>query len=1178
MADGLSEEARRWIADFCLVADLNGTDLIVLGLRSGHFVACNDSAHTRLGYSKAELLGLSPAAIQADPDHDAAWVASRLKELVVAGGGYFQTRHRCKDNTILDVEVHHRVLSIQGEQLMLSSVRDLTAAHQHDSSEASAYKLLSDGEAFSGIGSWELRVVDGTMRCSPQMRRLCQWMGTQTPTTLTTYGALVHPDDRSRWHQEFQRAMNLGEPLYSRHRLAFFDGSVRLVQAEAHFTYDNTGEPLRAIGTLQDVSREQRLLQQRVGERTHDLLTGLPNKLAALEELNERLQGRGYSNSLAVLSLDVDGFQDINDQFGSEVGDRVLWEMARRLQELMGPEAWLARLSSDEFLIVLEDSIHSLGDGLRACRQLQQRWGQQMDLLSDLPLLPTFSIGLASYPEHGQNGQALIQCANTALAKAKSQGRIQVCAYSSTISRQIQERMHLSGELSQAIGRNQFRLVVQPQVHRSSALAGAEVLLRWTNSQGIHVPPSHFIPLAEQSGQILQVGSWVFEQTLQQLVRWRDAGLPVPRLALNISPRELEMPGRQFISSLLDGLLAHNLSPELLELEITETALLHDPLVYREHLRVLSDQGFRIAIDDFGTGYASLELLRDLPVHRLKIDRTFIQGITTSAGDRTIVQATITLAKGLGLECIAEGVETDEQRQVLEDLGCDLYQGYLCGRPLELDAFESLLRDPKADSSLQSADDPPHTPKKSSLNLNKQGELVSNPSTSEELELLRSAFDLSNDYFLLLQVIQGHQDTIMELLILEANQSACSYMQQEHHAVVGKTLLNVFPQMEHNGLLDIIVDAALRSTPTYVDDFVYEEHELFWDRRCYDIQIIPTRGFLVVSWRDVTDRSHTARTLAESAALYRLLTDNIVEVVVLLNLREEVLWVSPSLEPMTGWREAQWIGKTFCELFVSADGRPEPVELKAWLTPHGPIHQGRLRLVDPKGGWGWAALSVRRLHEEGRRSGDSKDAASSTLHDDADSAPAELHLHEGYVITLQPVDQKVLEERRLLQRANHDPLTGLESRAAILDRLEERLLDDKSRKGQPLALLFCDCDGFKNINDTYGHACGDAVLQSVAARIQDAIRQRDHAGRIGGDEFLVLLDGIKAMDHAIAVAEKVQAAIAKPIHWADHSITPSFSIGVALHGAGEDAGLFLRRADRNMYAAKAAGRQRVVAL
>lgn len=1170
MVSGLSEAARSRIADFCLIADLTGTDLLVLALSSGRFVACNDSAPTRLGYSKAELLKLSPAAIQADPDHDAAWVAARLKDLVAAGGGCFQTRHRCKNNTILDVEVSHRVLTIQGEQLVLSSVRDLTEAHLRDSSLASACKLLNDGEAFSGIGAWELRFADGTLRGSPQMRRLCRWPDHEAATTLLAYGALVHPSDRNRWHQEFQRAMNLGEPLRSRHRLAFADGSERLMQVDAQFTYDNSGEPLRALGTLRDLSREQSLLQRQIGERTHDPVTGLPNKLAALEELNRRLQGRGYNNSMAVLSLDIDGFQDINDQFGSEVGDQVLQEVARRLEELMGSEAWLARLSSDDFLLVLEDSIHSLGDGLMACRHLQQRWGRQNQLLADLPLLPSFCIGLASYPEHAQTGQTLIQCANTALSKAKSLGRSQVCAYSSTISRQIQERLHLSSELGQAIDRQQFRLVVQPQMHRSRTLVGAEMLLRWTNSLGIPVAPSHFIPLAEQSGLILQLGSWVFAQTLQHLVRWRAAGLPVPRLALNVSPRELELPGRQYISSLLDGLVEHNLSPAQLELEITESALMQDPLACREHLRVLADQGFRITIDDFGMGYASLELLRDLPAHRLKIDRTFVRSLTASAGDRTIVQAAITLAQGLGMECIAEGVETDEQRQILEDLGCNLYQGYLCGRPLELDAFETLLRDPLISTSHQNGDGTGSWLTPVSLQPNLQGNSTSVPSTFEQLELMRSAFDLTDDYFMLLQVIQGHEDAITDFLILEANQSACATMQQEREAIVGQTLLTIFPQMEQNGLLEIHIDAASRSTPTFINDFVYKDDTLIQDHRCYDIQILPTRGFLVVSWRDVTDRLQAARTLANSAALYRLLTDNIVEVVMLLNQQEEVVWVSPSLEPMTGWREDQWKGKAFCELFVSAEGRPEPLQLDAWLTPHGPIHQGRLRLADPKGGWSWADLSVRRLQQEGRRSGDSSAAPAGPA--------AALNLHEGYVITLQPVDQKVIEEQRLLQRANHDPLTGLDSRAAILSLLEQRLLDDRSLRAQPLALLFCDCDGFKDINDTYGHACGDAVLQNVARRIQQVIRQRDHAGRIGGDEFLVLLDGVEALEQAIAVAEKLLAAISRPVPWADHSITPSFSIGVALHGAGEDAALFLRRADRNMYAAKASGRHRVVAL
>lgn len=1168
LADALTEAARSQLDHFALMADLAGVDLLVSDAASGMFLACNDSAYTRLGYSKAELLALSPEALQADPDHDAAWVAARRRDLIDAGGGSFFTKHRCKDNTILDVHVSHRVLTIDGHQLLLSSLRERSEAQARETNLAEALHLLTDTEALSGIGGWEVRFFDGRMRWSPQMQRLCRCEANGGFVSLWTYGSLIHPDDRSRWRQEFQRAVNRGDPFSSLHRLLLSDGSEILVHAEAQIHYDNKGDPVRAIGTLRDVTEEQALKDGLALERNQDPLTGLPNKPATIKELDTRLKGRSYNTSLAVLSLDIDGFQEINDTYGSAVGDQVLQALARRLRDLLGPQAWLARIASDEFLILLDEEINSLGDGLRACRTLQERWAQQRRLLNNLPLVPTFSLGLASYPEHGQDSQQLIQCANTALTKAKNQGRIQVCTYSSTISRQIQERMHLGSELVQAIDRQQFRLVVQSQVDGDSTLVGGEMLLRWRNRLGVCVPPSYFIPLAEESGLILQLGQWVFQQTIQQLAHWRGMGLTVPRLALNISPRELELPGRQFIASLLDGLAAHNLSPEQFELEVTETALLRNPLASREQLRVLADQGFRIAIDDFGTGYSSLELLRTLPVHRLKIDRTFVQNLDASSEDRTIVQATITLAHGLGMECIAEGVETDSQRQILADLGCDLYQGYLCGRPLELDDFAALLRDPTT-RPLR----PPTCDGRQSgpLHISPLGASQPTPNTYEQLELMRAAFDVTDNYLLLLQPIEGHDGGITDFLIIDINQAACGYMQQEREAIVGQSLLSIFPQMEHNGLLDLYIDAAGRSTPTRISEFAYTYHDLFQDSRSYDIEILPIKGYIICTWQDVTDRTQAARTLGDTAALYRLLTDNIVEVVLLLNLQEEVVWVSPSLQPMTGWQEDQWIGRHFADLFSVVEGRPEPVHLADWLAPHGTIGQGRLRLADPQGGWSWVDLSVRQLNRQGLRSGDLSPG-------DPDGTPASIDLQEGYVITLQPVDQRVQEERRLLERANTDTLTGLMSRSAILSRLDHRLGDGPIRTAQPIALLFCDCDDFKGINDTYGHACGDAVLQAIAQRIHSVIRQQDHAGRIGGDEFLVLLDGVVSIEAAIAVAEKVQQAISQPIPWADRSISPSFSIGAAIHGAGEDAALFLKRADRNMYAAKKAGRHRVVAL
>jgi diguanylate cyclase (GGDEF)-like protein/PAS domain S-box-containing protein len=589
---------------------------------------------------------------------------------------------------------------------------------------------------------------------------------------------------------------------------------------------------------------------------------------------------------------------------------------------------------------------------------------------------------------------------------------------------------------------------------------------------------------------------------------------------------------------------------------------------------VLADQGFRIVIDNFGTGYSSLELLRALPVHRLKIDRTFVRNITESRVDQTIVATTITLAHGLGMECTAEGVETEAQLSMLQDLGCDCFQGFLSGRPMELQAFEALLRD-RQQAGIHSQMSASNFPIRTDLHPGPSGEPSCVPSTFEQLELLRSAVDSSSESFLLLKTIYRHDGSIEDFQILDANRAACSYLAQDGDGLVGQMLLAVAPQVSQNGLMDLYVEAAMRNVPTAVSGFDCKQINRSLEGPFLDIEITPHRGLVAVNWRDVTKQNQAARSLGDAATLYRLLADNIVDVMLLLDHHQSVAWVSPSLQPMTGWQQKQWLGRRFPELFVTADDPPQPVDLSQWLAESGPVRQGRLRLADPAGGWSWVQLSVRTLSSKGLMSLDTKG-----LDTGAEVGPVggTLRLAHGYVITLQPVDQQVMEERLLLQRANTDPLTGLYSRAAILGQLEQLLQDQRAYSAQPLALLFCDCDGFKGINDRYGHACGDAVLRTVAERINTRIRRGDHAGRLGGDEFLVLLKGVQGLDEGIAIAEALQSTIGEPIAWNDETIVPSFSIGIALHGAGEDADLLLKRADRNMYAAKAAGRHRVVAL
>lgn len=1125
-----------------------------------------------LGYSREELLRLNPEALQADPDHDADWVAQRRAALVAAGGGAFQTRHRCRDGAIQEVWISHMVLMLDGHQLIVSVVTDRTLEQRAITRLEEAISLLDDGETLRGIGTWEFCFADGGMRWSPQVHRLCKTDPSTYTPTLWGYSTLVHPDDRPRWRRDFQQAVNRGDPLICRHRLAFLDGSELLVELHGEVLVDEEGRPQRVVATLRDASLGETARQQLDELRHRDPLTGLPNKQASIAELQQRLRGRDYGQSLALLSLDIDGFQDINDSFGPELGDQLLQRIAAQLAEILGPRAWLARQSSDEFLLIQQEEIRSLGDAMALARRIEQLWTEQAPLVPQLRLNPSLCIGIASYPEHAQDPQGLLQCANTALTQAKRLGRGQICAYSSTLSRQIRERLELDGELAQALESRQLRLMIQPQVHRSGTLVGGEVLLRWTTRRGISIPPSQFIPLAEQSGLIVPISQWTLEQLLGRLRCWGEQQLPLPRLALNISPRQLELPSRQFVGGLLESLERFALSPEQLELEITESVLLRNPLMAREQLLALANQGFRIAIDDFGTGYSSLELLRSLPVHRLKIDRTFVASIVDSPEDQAIVRATITLAQGLGMDCIAEGVETDEQRQLLEQLGCELYQGFLFSRPLELEAFEAMLQPTTAEQAshaairIQPCTDPEAPPV--------AGPLSRTPSASAQLKLLRTALDMGQDEFMLLRAERDLHGAIVDFLILDANQAACSDLHQERDAVVGQMLLAIFPQVKRSGLFQAYVDALRRGSTTVLENFAYRQHELFDQDRVYDITISPVQDCLVLTWRDITGRNQSYRNFADAAALYRLLAENIVEVVVLLDDQQVIRWVSPSLQPMTGWTPLQWYGRAFPQLFASFEqdgsGTPTPVDLRQWMEGFGPIRQGRLRLLQPEGRWGWIELSVRRLLGVGRRRFDgvlrSGDCSGS------------INLQDGFVITLNPVDGQVLQEQRLLRQATTDPLTGLESRASILDWLQGRLGRGLLERSQQLALCFCDFDNFKGINDSQGHAAGDLVLSTTAQRIRSLIRPCDRAGRLGGDEFLVLLDGISSQEQALVVAEKLQRATAQPIPYADGCIEVSLSIGVALHGAGEDADIFLRRAGRAMFAAKAAGRNQVVAL
>ena len=443
------------------------------------------------------------------------------------------------------------------------------------------------------------------------------------------------------------------------------------------------------MSVVRDISEARRYEERLQTLAYRDTLTGLPNRSASLEHL-EQLLGRS-AHPLLVANLDLDHFQAINDSFGQAVGDQVLRAAAETLRQWLQPDDWLARLESDEFLVIRQLSQVDPVAALQFGRDLQQALADGLSGNHDLPIRPSASTGLSIYPNHGAGPVPLLQAANTALMEAKGHRQTTACLYREELSTSIQRRLDLETKLAGAIRKEQLHLLFQPQVNRNGQPIGAEALLRWTLADGSPVSPDVFIPLAEQTGLIHELGNWVIETACAQLASWRRQGLRLPRLAINLSAVQFEHRQSDLDAWLMTAIARHGVSPVQMELEVTETALLRYPEQARGLLYQLGAAGFRIAIDDFGTGYSSLVNLHTLPVHKLKIDKSFVQRITDSSTGRAIVDSTLVIAHKLGLETMAEGVETDDQWQALKELGCDSFQGYLFGRPMTADALAALL-------------------------------------------------------------------------------------------------------------------------------------------------------------------------------------------------------------------------------------------------------------------------------------------------------------------------------------------------------------------------------------------------------------------------------------------------------------------------------------------------------
>ena len=486
------------------------------------------------------------------------------------------------------------------------------------------------------------------------------------------------------WQQLQEHGSWQGE-IFNRRK----DGEIYPEWLTINSVADESGNVVNYVAIFSDITAIKSSQRRIEFMATHDTLTGIPNRSLLLDRLKHGLsQAKRKHHQLAILFIDLDNFKTINDSLGHEVGDTLLKIATERLQSCVRDSDTLARLGGDEFVILLTDTEPA---------EIHRIAGRIVDFLSasfeihEQHLYVSASIGISLFPDDGDDSVTLLKHADTAMYRAKEQGRNQYTFFSNDMKVMALQRLTLETGLRAALDNHHLRMVYQPQYEIGNGrLSGAEALLRWKDPVMGEVSPAQFIPIAEGCGLMVTLGQRVMEMVLRQIADWQASGLTVPRIAINVSAQQLRDSG--FIERLGEQIAVLKIDPATLGIELTESALMERIETTGALLTQLETLGFSISIDDFGTGYSSLSYLKRLPIHELKVDRSFVDGIADESDDRAIAIAIIDMAHALGMRVVAEGVENAEQLAVLASEGCETAQGYYFSRPLEADAFADLLK------------------------------------------------------------------------------------------------------------------------------------------------------------------------------------------------------------------------------------------------------------------------------------------------------------------------------------------------------------------------------------------------------------------------------------------------------------------------------------------------------
>jgi len=650
-------------------------------------------AYTRVtGWTVDEARGLKPGRLLHGPLTDAECVqqiAQALsREETIDGVELVNYR---KDGEPYWVRLHIRPVRNEVGQLthFVAIQTDITERRLAREALVASERRLAEAQRLARMASFECHFDTDEMLWTPGAEQVIGLPEALLPRSFRGHVSLLHADDREALEEAYWSLVSEQRPYEIEYRLLTGDGKVRWIRERGYYLPAEGSLPSRLCGLVFDISATKEAHDRIHYLAWHDTLTGLANREQLQEVLHQRLDvARAAGQQMALLFVDLDRFKTINDSLGHQVGDELLQTCAQRLRDAVRGSDVVGRLGGDEFVLVLT-GVESSDIVARIAIKLLHRIAAPMKI-QGRELHVTASLGISVYPEDGTTASELMRHADAAMYHAKSKGRNTHSFFSAELSARLSERFEIESQLRLALVRGELSLHFQPQFQsKGTRLIGFEALLRWQTPEGRWIPPDKIIPVAEESGLIQPIGDWVLEEACSHWKQWRVQYGADIRVAVNLSASQLR--DRGLLARIRQLTERFDMPPGALELELTEAVAMHDPGASIELMKQLRELQVSLAVDDFGTGYSSLAYLKTLPIQRIKLDRSFVMDMEHNPDDQAICKASIQMAHSLGLEVVAEGVETEAQRRFLSEHGCDLMQGYHLGRPMPAPAVLQLL-------------------------------------------------------------------------------------------------------------------------------------------------------------------------------------------------------------------------------------------------------------------------------------------------------------------------------------------------------------------------------------------------------------------------------------------------------------------------------------------------------